>query len=700
MADGPLSTAADSADSTAADFEPVDRADWLAAVADVLQGRSFDEALVSRTRDGLEIQPLYTADAAAADLADLADPDAFAVPADAERIRDGWDIRQRHHVGDAAAANAAILDDLANGVTSIELAPAAWAAGSALWDCDLGALLDGVDLAETRVALAPHGSLEAARSLADLLASQATRLAQSGELPSPTTPIEPPQPARAAKPGAWLGLDPIGHAASAGDMPGQGGPAEDGGPAGGSAALAEAAALAVEQLRRFGVVRAFTVDGVRYANAGATPAQELGWMLATGAACLRALEQAGADLAEAASAIGLRVSAGCDQFATTAATRALRGAWARVLDACGVARPQQSIRIHAVACEAVFGRRDPWANMLRSTSAVLGAVIGGADAITVLPHDVLARQSARRGGAGPGDAFSRRAARNVQLLLAEESGIARLADPAAGSWFVESLTARLAEAAWTVFGQVEAAGGMEAAVRSGSVAVAAGQAADERLEALATRRQILTGVTDYPELTGFSAEPSPSGAHVGEPAETEQPPGLPLRRLAAPFEALQDAAERAQQRPMVFAAALGDLATHTPRSAWTANLLAVGGVELVGADGDGSFSPLEAAASFAESGCEAAVICSSDSFYAQRGAATATALKEAGAQFVALAGAPHTLGETSEALAAAGVDEYWHAGVDVLAVLRRLHDLLGVAGPAADRGVVIGEAVSQEEATP
>ncbi len=699
MADGPL--------STAAEFEPVDRADWLAAVDDVLQGRSFDEALVSRTRDGLEIQPLYTADAAAADLADLADPDAFAVPADAERIRDGWDIRQRHHVGDAAAANAAILDDLANGVTSIELAPAAWAAGSALWDCDLGALLDGVDLAETRVALAPHGSLETARALADLLASQSAQPTQSGESTSPTTPTEPTQPAQAAAPGesglssgVWLGLDPIGHAAAGGQQPGQGGPAEDGDPAGGSAALDEAAALAVEQLRRLGPVRAFTVDGVRYANAGATPAQELGWMLATGAACLRALEKAGADPPEAASAIGLRVSAGCDQFATTAATRALRGAWARVLDACGVARPQQSIRIHAVACEAVFGRRDPWANMLRSTSAVLGAVIGGADAITVLPHDVLARQSARRGGAGPGDAFSRRAARNVQLLLAEESGIARLADPAAGSWFVESLTARLAEAAWTVFGQVEAAGGMEAAVRSGSVAVAAGQAADERLEALATRRQILTGVTDYPELTGFSAEPSPSGAHVGEPAETEQPPGLPLRRLAAPFEALQDAAERARQRPMVFAAALGDLDTHTPRSAWTANMLAVGGVELVGADGDGSFSPLEAAASFVGSGCEAAVICSSDGFYAQRGAATATALKEAGAQFVALAGSPRNPEYSAADLDAAGVDEYWHAGVDVLALLRRLHDLLGVAGPAADRGVVTQEAVTREEATP
>lgn len=759
MADGSPAVAAALGADLGTGFEAVDRDHWLAAVEEALRGRPFDELLVSSTRDGIEIQPLYSA-------ADTdGDPAAFAVPADPARIAHGWDIRQRHHVGDPAedptAANAAILDDLRNGVTSVELVlsgvlsgglPVGTRAGAALGgahanDGDLAAVpsaeaeaddatvdltgdglaavLEGVDLGIVPVTLAPHGELDVARSLAELTATV--------------------QPGPVA--GAWLGLDPIGHSASAG-----------GGAS--SCGLAGAAALAVEQTARLGTGRVFTVDGVRYANAGATPAQELGWMLATATAYLRALEHAGLGLPTAAAAIGLRISAGADQFATTAAVRALRGTWARVLDACGVAAANQSIEIQAVTAEAMFSRRDPWTNMLRSTSAVLGAVLGGADAVTVLPHDVLSRTSARdvpcsdaatgshgvpSSDLGPGsdDALSRRLARNVQLLLAEESQIARLADPTAGSWYAESLTARLAEAAWAVFQEVEAAGGMEAAVGSGSVAAAAEQAADERSESLATRRRLITGVSEHPELpesVGIAARdgsrpavpealrreapgssvgeasdtpheglpdvpagtctdastagsggstsadspavslaglPDNAGTEAGEPSDASSGRGLPLRRPAAPFEELQDAAERAPQRPRVFAAALGDLATHTACSTWTANMLAVGGIELVGADRDGALSPLEAAASFAGSGCEAAVICSTDAFYAERAASTATALKEAGAAFVALAGRPEKSGEP----AAVGVDEFWHEGIDVLAVLRRLHGIIGVSCP-------------------
>jgi len=749
MADGSL--------HLAADFEPVGRDDWLAAVGEVLRGRPFDEALASTTRDGLTIEPLYTAADAEGDTA------VFAVPADPGRIEGGWDIRQRHHVGDPAAgpaaASAAILDDLRNGVTSIELAAAVSEPGAAAADGLTGdaiaAALQGVDLMAVPVILAPHCDLEAACALAELTAS-----------------AQPGPPA-----GAWLGLDPIGHNASAGhrsasgeqasggfssgepdgQMPSPGepaGPSEPTGNAGSQSVpsgLADAAALASELCGRLGPVRVFTVDGVRYANAGATPAQEIGWMLATGTAYLRALEQAGVAMPAAAASIGLRVSAGADQFATTAAVRALRGTWARVLEACGVARPEQSIGIQAVTAEAMFSRRDPWTNMLRCTSAVLGAVIGGADAITVLPHDALCSDAAAGdrdaqssdAGAGPGDARSRRLARNVQLLLAEESQIARLADPAGGSWFAESLTARLAECAWAEFQEIEAAGGMESAVRSGSVAAAAERAAAERLETLATRRQAITGVSEYPEMPSAFAlsdsslgpldhssteprdflgqapdegppggqpgsgdakgadaqDPGPdesaatgvtvAGLHqappAGSPRDT-QSPALPLRRPAAPFEALQDAAERAPQQPRVFAAALGDFATHTARSAWAANMLAVGGVELVGADGDGALSPLEAEASFTASGCEAAVICSTDAFYAERAAATATALKEAGARFVAIAAAP----DGWAGLEAAGVDEFWHDGVDVLASLRRLHGILGVSGSAAADDHAVG----------
>jgi methylmalonyl-CoA mutase len=316
--------------------------------------------------------------------------------------------------------------------------------------------------------------------------------------------------------------------------------------------------------------------------------------------------------------------------------------------------------VHAVTSRAMYSRRDPWVNMLRATTAALGAGVGGADAVTVLPFD---------DAIGVTDGFGRRTARNTQLLLLEESHLAKVVDPAAGSWFIESLTNRLAAAAWTVLQDVESRGGIAVALADGSLAAAAEGAWNERRGRLSTRRDPLTGVSEFPLLDESELE------RAQRPADA----GLPVRRLSEPFEELRDAADRATakvgSRPAVFVAALGDLAAHTARSTWITNFLAVGGVAAVGAEADGSQSPLEAEARFSASGSSVAVICSSDAVYGERAAATATALKEAGARKVVVAGSP---GDLRAELGAAGVDEYWHVGVDLLDVLGRLHVDLGV----------------------
>ncbi len=608
--------------SIADDLEPVGRLDWLEAVDGVLQGRPFD-ALVSSTHDGIKIAPLYTS----AELTE--DPARYAVAMDPHRIERGPEVRQHHLVTSPIAA---ILDDLHNGVDSIELAPndRGWKVDELV--CVLEFItaemkreprsdLDADEAArqtlKASLALAPHSDLNAANALLGVADENAT--------PTP-----------------WLGLDPIGCYARTGE------PRD-------VAAIAKSTGSWTPRLGRV-----ITVDGVGYADAGATPAQQLGWMLATGVEYLRALESAGTAMADAAASIGLRVGARAEQFVTTAAMRALRAMWAGVLNACGVPSRCHNIRIHAVTPEAQFSRLDPWVNQLRSTAATLGAVIGGADAVTVLPHDVAVRA---------GDSLAWRAARNLQLLLVDESGIARLTDPAAGSWFVESLTASLAESAWKVFREVQAVGGMELAVESGMIATALQKAWDKRSAALATRREVVTGVSMYPVAFGDTGTDEFAGVPA-TPAGHSSPGGLTPRRPAGAFEALRDAGDRPAVRPTVFAAALGDLATHTARSTWVSNLLAVAGVALVGAQGDGAMSPLEAEARFIESGCSVAVICSSDDLYALRATATATALKEAGAHMVALAGSPH--------IDVAGVDEYWYDGMDVIVTLRRLHELLGV----------------------
>lgn len=589
-----------------AEFPTPDRAEWLAAVEKVLRGKPFEKVLVGATRDGLDIQPLYTA----------ADGRGTApVPVDPTRIAQGWDVRQVHD-GDDPEVASAIVGELERGVTSVELtAPAAG------WSLErLRRATEGVLLDLAPVALAPHADVDGARALHDLIVERGD----------------------AATSGSWLGLDPIGEVGR-----------------GGTGATRECIAEAAVLAPGLPLGRTVTVDSTRYADAGATEAEELAWSIATGVAYLRAFEEAGTAPEAAAATIGFRMSVGADQFMTIASLRAARRLWRRVLEASGVATPPRHA-IQAVTSRAMYSRRDPWVNMLRATTAALAAGVGGADAVTVLPFD---------DAVGAPDGFSRRVARNTQLLLIEESHLAAVVDPAAGSWFVESVTDRLAAAAWAVFQGVEAGGGIEAALASGAIADDLEAAWNRRLADIGSRRTPITGVSEFPNLDE-AALPRPA-----RPADG----GLPIRRMAAPFEALRDAADRVLAatgaRPSVHLAALGPLATHTARSTWITNLLAVGGIAADGGTTDGSASPIEAEARFVASGATVAVICSSDAVYAERAAATATALKEAGARRVVLAGAP---GELRDDLVDAGVDEFWHVGVDVLDALTRLHTALEV----------------------
>ena len=575
-------------------------AEWRNAVDGVLQGASFEKVLVGRTRGGLDIQPLYEPGSAVALL-----------PADPHRVAYGWDIRQHHEATHPAACAAKVLDDLEHGVTSIELGRSATS-----WTLDtLRQALEGVLLDIAPVVLAPHADLDAAKALVALLDEGGNATACR----------------------SWLGLDPIGAFARSGSM----------------ADIAACAAYAASIATSHPQVVACTVDTTRYVDAGADEVQELGWMLATGVAMLRALEDAGLTVERAAATIGFRVAADADQFLTIARLRAARTLWSAVLAASGA--PGAASRFHAVTSASMFSQRDTAVNILRSTTAAFAAGVGGADAVTVLPFD------------GSDSALARRNARNIHHLLIDESGINRLVDPAAGSAFVESLTQRLLEAGWAAFQDVEVAGGMPAVLESGVVANATRASWELRLGQLATRREPVTGVSEFPD-TGPVAPTVKGGGH-GE---------FPMRRPAAPFEALRDAADRSRSAgvdPIVHLATLGPMAEHTARSAWISNFLAVGGLSVDGGDGDGAASPIEAAARFEASGSSVVVVCSSDAVYAERAAATVTALKDAGASFVALAGNPADLRADLES---AGVDAFLYLGVDVLGALGDLHERLGL----------------------
>jgi methylmalonyl-CoA mutase len=609
----------------AAAFPAPTRADWLGLVGEVLKGDDFEKRLLSRTADGLIIRPLTTR---------------------AERVgrgvpwasRDGrWDIRQHHAEPDAGTANAAILEDLAGGAGSLLLQIVApGQAGIGYGRAALEQALGGVPLNACAVALdARENTLDAAGSLIAMWRDAGMSEGGCG----------------------FFNLDPLGVLAKSGTLYY---PAER------ACAIAARFAGDCHGMPR---VRVLLADGRPYHEAGASEAQELAAVLATFVAYLRACEREGQTVSAAFAKIAVGLAADADLFLTLAKLRAARGLILRVAEACGAKQAADTLHIAATTSERMLARRDPWVNILRAAVACAAAALGGADAITVLPFTWAL---------GKPDAFARRIARNTQLILQEESALSHVRDPAAGSYSLEAMTETLATAAWTLFQEIEAGGGMARALESGFLQRAIGKVAAARATEIAHGRASLTGVSAFALLgdDGIAVAPHPPAAPIVKGGTEVE--ALPLRRLAEPFERLRDRADahlaRTGKRPRVFVAALGAAASNSARATWIGNFLAAGGIEAVSSgDLDGAEAAVRA---FAASGAEVACICASDRTYAELGEATASALRSAGARRVLLAGRPKVL---EAALTAAGVDQFIAAGGDAPLTLAALHGALGVA---------------------
>ncbi|MGB9373924.1 MAG: methylmalonyl-CoA mutase family protein, partial [Jiangellales bacterium] len=266
-------------------------------------------------------------------------------------------------------------------------------------------------------------------------------------------------------------------------------------------------------------------------------------------------------------------------------------------------------------------------------------------------------------------ALSTRLARNVQTILVEDSHLARVIDPAGGSWFVEQLTDDLARRAWERFGEIERVGGVVRALRDGIVSQWIADAVDARSQRIARRTQPITGVSEFPNPAD-AAPPPPETA----PASTPFPAVTP-DQYAGNFERLRDRASAhaaAGAAPSVFLATLGPLAEHTARTAFTTNLFATGGITAVDA---GTVTAETVADAFASSGAALACICGSDKRYSDEAVATAQALAAASPARLYLAGHP---GDLRDALDAAGVAEYVVAGGDAPDLLDRALTAAGV----------------------
>ena len=470
---------------------------------------------MARTADGLPVQPLYTRNDAV---------EGATATGRTAYFPGGWDIRQRHAEPDARAANAAILDDLTGGVTSIVLQITAPGQSGLSYAAEpLRAALKGVFLDGCAIALdARENTMDAAGSLIEIWREAGISENQ--------------------RRGAF-NCDPLGVLARTGTLyyP--------------AARSCEIAAKFAYDCRTMSHVPALLADGRPYHEAGAGEAQELAAMLATLVAYLRACEAAGLRPRYAFAKIALALSADADLFLTIAKLRAARKLAARIAEACGATHAAEHMHLWGATSERMLAKRDPWVNMLRTTIACAGAALGGADAVTVLPYTWAL---------GRPDAFARRIARNTHLVLQEESSLGRVADPAHGAWLIEKMTDELAHKSWGLFQDIEAKGGMGAALESGFIQDEIARTAEARAGGIATGRQDLTGVSAFPRLAddGVKVAPHPPAEPVVKGGTSVAP--LPLRRLAEPFETLRDASDAhlaaTGKRPQVFLACLGELA--------------------------------------------------------------------------------------------------------------------------------------------
>ncbi|WP_170229556.1 methylmalonyl-CoA mutase family protein [Polyangium fumosum] len=565
------------------EFPPVTVAAWRAQVEKELGGRSFESALVHEAMERILIAPLYTEAPAAARAS-----------------------------GDPSAPPFRICMRQARGATAADLVADVEGCADALWlglGDACGAALAPADFAQTFFVFDTEdvASMEAVeRHVSALTPVAASRFA--------------------------LCMDPLASRAR-GAAP--------------FATLAEELA-ALGRVAHFVEARApgasaVLVSTLPYHDAGADAADEIAFALSTGARYLDVLLESGLSPEQAARQIAVQIAVGRDTFVELCKLRALRTCFRKLLAAVGAPSGPRT-KVHAVCSSRTLTTRDPWVNMLRVTTQMFSAILGGADLVTPNAFDQAF---------GVPSALARRVARNTGLVLREESFLGKVADPAGGSYYFETLTDALAREAWQRFRALEREGGMTDALESGRLAARIEAVARNWRERIAKRKVPILGVSEFAHLDETQTRPVPS-----EEAPPRAAHALAAERDAAAFEALRARAEAAETPPEAVLVTLGSFAESRPRAGFAAGFFAAGGIRTRESTTDEP-APL-------------VCLCGTDERYTTEAAERARALKAAGCKRVLVAGRPSRL-DTS--LREAGVDGFIFLGCDAVTVLS---ELLGV----------------------
>ena len=407
----------------------------------------------------------------------------------------------------------------------------------------------------------------------------------------------------------------------------------------------------IERTREYKHIRIVTVSAGIFSNAGSTIVEELAFALSAGNDYLARLTDAGVDADTAARKLRFSFSVTSNYFMEIAKFRAARMLWANIVKGYAPAKNCAcKMMIHARTADWNQTVYDPYVNMLRGTTEAMSATIAGVHSLEVTPFDAAFENPTE---------FSKRIARNVELLLKNESHFDQVVDPAGGSYYVENLTQSIAAEALKLFLEIEEKGGYTAAYKAGFVKERIAASAAAKDKAIATRRQTLLGANQYPNFTEVADKAITAEAVTRKQAEGNT---LAPYRGAMAFEEMRLHVDRSGKQPKAFMLTCGSLAMARARAQFSCNFFGCAGIRVQ----DNTFfkSIEEGAKAALESKAEIVVVCAADDDYAE----AAPKVKEllGGKAILVVAGAPACMPE----LEAQGITNFINVKSNVLETLK------------------------------
>ena len=521
-------------------FPPVTTREWMDKITTDLKGADFNRKLVWKTNEGFEVNPFYRME----DVQDLMYSDVL--PGEypfihGTKVNDNsWLVRQNIEVTSYSKANRKALNILMKGIDSIGFVITD---PESITPMNFDLLLERLFLEGVELNFFSNGK---AKEIVEILINYIKK--SSFNLSKVSGAIE---------------ADPLSRLMLNGTLCI---PPEDG---------FDYLASLVNTAEPLPLFRVVNLNASHISNAGADIVQELAFAISMGCEYMTQLTQRGIKSELAASKIGFTFGTGSNYFPEIAKLRAARLLWSVVLNGFKPADAEEiKMNIHCVTSEWNKTIYDPYVNLLRTQTEAMSAILGGTDSLTVEPFDTVFRQP---------DEFSERIARNQQLILKEEAYFDKVADPAAGSYYIENLTSLIAENAWKLFLEIEEKGGFLACLKSGFIQTKLSDSAKKRQNDVATRKISLLGTNQYPNTLEKITDTIEPGRVFKTKAAGDDLLIDPITifRGAQQFDKIRMAVDKAPERPVVFLLQIGNPVMRKARAQFSANFFGCAGYQII-----------------------------------------------------------------------------------------------------------------------